>query len=250
MKSSEETIAQSRAQIDECIALIKALYVARKRIVFVGDSDGVVTSSDSDALGRVVKGEDSLANRFALEERLALQPLRPGPWLPIAERCARIGASIYIVTARSTFANPRLLWFCLEHDIPAEWILGVGHQSKRGSYEIILREYANDPDCHFIYADDSLRHMEDFQKLIAELGIEDRCHVFHAIPIFDHTEEEYRAYYDAVMNATASSMLDAVSVNVPGFGELLVVPDRRAGLKRIQEEYRKSLLAAAALLAE
>lgn len=54
--------------------------------------------------------------------------------------------------------------------------------------------------------------------------------------------------FDAVMGATSSSGLDAVKVEVPGFGELLVVPDRREGLKRIQQSNMESLLAAAAIL--
>ena len=252
MKSTAETVAQSLEQVAECDALIGELYAEGKRIVLISDSDGVLTSSDSDALGRVDLGHDSLERRFDLEERLVLQPLRPGPWLPIVERCRAIGAPTYIVTARSTFVFPRLLWFCLERDVPAKWILGVGHQSKRGSYEIIIREHMSDADCHFIMVDDSAKHVQDFRVLAAELGITERfanrSHVFRAIPVFDHTEEEYRAFYDAVMGATSSSGLDAVKVEVPGFGELLVVPDRREGLKRIQQSNLESLLAAAAIL--
>lgn len=240
MKSSEETVARAYAQIAECDALISRLVAEGKRVVLIADSDGVLTSSDSDALGRVVAGEDSLAKRFELEERLVLEPLRPGPWLRIAERAAAIKAPIYVVTARSTFANPRLLWFCLEYRIPVKWVLGVGHQPKRGSYEIIIREHAADPDCHFVGVDDSTRHAMDFLAVAEGLGVADRAHLFQAIPVFDHTMEEYGAFYDAVMGAT--SALDAVPVRVPGWkGEFLVVPSRRSGLAHIMMGLRRDL---------
>jgi len=249
VKSTPETVQQAHAMVAECIALIHELRRAGKEVVCIFDFDAVLGAIDSDAVFRMHGGGyDAVLKYLRFEARLAFQPIRPGPWMPAVEECKKLGCHIYIATARGDFLSVRAQQFVLRHEIQPLEMLCVGTQSKRGSYAWFMGRHRDNLGCHFILVDDSARHVEDFRALTAELGIAERCHVFHAIPVFEHTEEEYRVLYDTVMSATSSSGLDAVNVEVLGFGELLVVPDEHAGLKRIQEVHREALLAAAALL--
>lgn len=249
MKSTPETVQQAQQMVAECIALIHLLCDAGKSVVCIFDFDAVLGAIDSDAVFRLHGGGyDAVLKYLRFEARLAFQPIRPGPWMPAVEECKKLGCPIYIATARGDFLSVRAQQFVLAHEIRPLEMLCVGTQSKRGSYAWFMGRHRDDPNTHFILVDDAKRHVDDFRALVEEWDIADRAHAFQAIPVFEHTEGEYRTLYDTVMSATSSSGLDVVKVDVPGFGELLVVPDEHAGLKRIQELHREALLAAVDIL--
>lgn len=203
--STPEELQRSEDQVREVLSLIRRLRAEGKDVHLIWDVDRVLVSGRSDDAFAYL-GFD-VSRYFTHEERLFTNALEDGPFVKLARKCGEDGMhqTQDIVTARSSFLGLRVIFFLLFNwPININWMLQVGHQSKKDSYRIILEACRKNEKMHVISVDDAKKHNVDFDAAAAELGMSDRCHSILAHPVRNYTEEELRHEIDAVMAAEGS----------------------------------------------
>lgn len=193
-------IVNTRTKIEE-------LLQAGKKVHIIWDFDGVLASSRSDDIFALTHFD--LAQYFAYEERLLCESPEPGSWLlPIAHNAGskpRFPTSRFtqdIVTARSSFLAMRVHMFCLSWNLPMRWMLFLGHQPKQESYRIILRSLKHDASYHVFCIDDSAKHVDIFQDIAKEEGMDNRAHGIVSPVIRQYSKKELKKHFERVMSAT------------------------------------------------
>ncbi|HEY4520152.1 hypothetical protein A2673_00490 [Candidatus Kaiserbacteria bacterium RIFCSPHIGHO2_01_FULL_50_13] len=235
-KSTTKEIEEVNVLVRSARAQMQKLIQSGKRVHVIWDFDGVLADSRSDDIFKLT-GSDIKAY-FEYEERLLFESPGKGSWLlPIAHNCGSLPHfpqerfTQDIVTARSSTLALRAYNFCTSWALPVRWMLCLGHQPKQESYRIILESLKNDPDYRIFCVDDNAKHVEAFQDVARELGMEDRAFGIVSPAIRAYTEDELREYYARVMGAVGDS---PIRVRDPSddFKGFLVLPK---GL----EQYRK-----------
>lgn len=200
IKEVEDLVLSTRAQITDFIQDGKKVHV-------IWDFDGVLVDSRSDDVFALM-GYD-LEAYFAHEERLLFQTPGYGPWcIPIANNGGRhphFQQKCFtqdIVTARSSNLAIRVHMFCLSLELTMRWMLFLGHQSKSSAYRIILDSLKEDPDCVVFCIDDGAKHIEVFQRVAKEAGMEERTFGIVSPVIRTYTHDELKEFLDRVMGVS------------------------------------------------
>ncbi len=250
-QSTPEERQRSEDQVKDVEALIRRLRSDSRNVHLIWDVDRVLVSGRSDDaftyLGFDVK------KYFEHEERLITQPLEDGPFVRLARACGREGMhqTQDIVTARSSFLGLRVTFFLVRNfGIEVNWMLQVGHQSKKDSYRIILEACRKNAETHVISIDDTKKHNDAFDEVALALGMQDRCHSVLALPVRDYTEDELRHQVDAVMNVTGAhpQFVDTFDTETGRVkNRVLVTPNPRATIREMflsieQATYKRSIV--------
>lgn len=223
-KSTPEEIAACAALVSQTEQEIERLVAASKKVHIIWDVDHVLVSGRSDdvfaALGY------SVPKYFEYEERLTFERLEDGPWANLARRGPH--QSQDIVTARSSYLSLRVTYWLLEWRVPMRWQLFVGHQSKADSYRIILESFKKDPDAVVYMIDDGPKNVDAFNRIAADLGLNDRAIGILAPQIRRYDEVEIKAEAE-VVTGYAGDQPCVVTVRQGQPGEYsrcpLVIPD-------------------------
>lgn len=178
------------------------------------DLDHVLVDGRSDDIFAMLG--NNLENYYLYEERMLLQPPYEGPWGQLARRCGKLHQTQDVITARSTFTTFRALLYIVVNDIPVRWLYGVGSAAKTESYRIALDNF-KDKDKSFIFVvDDSERHISDFKRVAAELGMTERTEAILSPRIRLYSEEDLKAHYAAVMDPTQTKIFHVHEGSIPG----------------------------------
>ncbi len=249
--STPEEWQRSEEQVNEVRALIRRLRAEGRNVHLIWDVDRVLVSGRSDDAFTYL-GFD-VRKYFTHEERLITQPLEDGPFACLARECGREGMhqAQDIVTARSSFLGLRVTFFLLRNfGIEVNWMLQVGHQSKKDSYRIILEACRKNEATYVISVDDTKKHNDAFDEAAAALGMQDRCHSILALPVRDYTEDELRHQVDAVMAVTGDhpKFVDTFDTETGRVkNRVLVTPQPRATIREMflsieQATYKRSIV--------
>lgn len=232
----------TRLEIEECEALvarieaeIASLIAAGKKVHVIWDGDHVLFSGRSDDVVNML-GFKNLHLYFQYEERLILQPLEEGPWIGLARTCAEQGVSQDLVTARSSLLGQRVMFFLISTGIirSFRWELLIGHQSKEGSYGIILDSFRKDPDAVVFCVDDVQKHCDAFAAAAEKLDMRDRARPVLAPQIRRWHEPELRDEIAAVLGATGTRPIQHHVMRAPAFKTgrtIRIAPDPVAAIQ-------------------
>lgn len=208
-----------------------------KRVHFVWDFDHVLADGRSEDVLTLCKG---LPEFFEYEERLCQEVPRSGPWLSLALRCAELGVTQDIVTARSSLLSLRVMLFCLLHNLPIRWQLFVGHQPKEASYRIIFESLEQEEwDYYAFMVDDSERNVELFRGVRQDFFPREKSLSGSIVAprIRTYNERELRLHLTRVLRATEGPTL--VRHELRGYSAFTVIP---GGRKHMQGAFFQMVL--------
>ncbi|MBI1872225.1 5'-nucleotidase [Candidatus Collierbacteria bacterium] len=201
-RSTKTEIANVEGLVFSTRQKIERLLRSGKKVHMIWDFDGVLADSRSDDVFALAGY--NLDAYFAHEERLILESPGQGPWLlPIAHNQDfwQDNFTQDVVTARSSALALRVHLFCMQWNLSTRWMLFLGHQPKNEAYRIILKSLKDDPDYHVFCIDDGAKHIEAFQKVCIEEGMEDRSYGIISPVTRKYSKEELGEYYSRVMGA-------------------------------------------------
>lgn len=230
-RSSPEDVQRVESLVRGVTERIISLRKQGKRVHVIWDFDHVLAEGRSEDVLTLCK---DLPTYFEYEERLCLEAPRPGPWLSLALRCAELGVTQDIVTARSSLLSFRVILFCLEHNLPIRWQLFVGHQPKEASYRIIFESLQQEEGDYYAFmVDDSERNVELFRGVRQDFSPREKALSGSIVAprIRTYNERELRLHLTRVLRATGGPTL--VRHELRGHSDFVVVPGGRKHMRGV-----------------
>ncbi|MBN1585312.1 5'-nucleotidase [Candidatus Uhrbacteria bacterium] len=201
-KSTIREIRETERLVSQTENLIKSIREGGEKVHLIWDFDGVLTSPRDDDVFFMLNGKTE--KYYEYEMRMIKTPLENGPWAELFDSCGRLQESQDIVTARSTVAALRVFSWLSARDnrlSSVQWMLFIGHQSKIGSYGIILDHFRGAKDTHIVCVDDSPRHCSDFRDAAnARPDMAKRCRDICSPKIRTYDASEITEEINAVMS--------------------------------------------------